>query len=816
MTALSIALVGRGSAANDGTGDSARDGALKLNKNTRYLEALAKAAVVSATTTAQPASPSVGDLYIIPAGKTGTDWAGYTTGSLALYCENDGANAWFEITPSEGWKVWVKDTSRMVVHSGSAWVLFGSPTAAMVAEVATKADLKALDVSLGYGSAFVQGRTSAGDGGGGLFRWSASDQSANVTADTAEGVYVAPNSDADGSSGAWVRVHDGTFYPEWFGSSADWGAAFTAMLAAMPSSYGRCKTRAGTQYTISTAITVTGKSFWELDISGSTIIQAYTGGPQITIGSGAALIQDVVIRGEGALVNGGTVNQPFLYTRGLRGLKTLGFRALDIYQFHVWGNPADAYHSYIWTNTCEVTARRQSAGGHSDMVQADGSLGVYYGRGDKFSGDATNVAAEVVVFRLTSSQLSGLSAGSRRFDQLVRIGSQWDTFDWGIKAVDAALVNYEKDDTSRDDQMVGGGVYSEVTSGATQGGGEKWYVGGTCATVTAGTNSRVVQIVAGDNASYGYAQIEVRAHAAGARATPVDVAQTGAGVVQSFHVRRLDIYDFQPSDASQPGVKLSGTISGSVDNVALRGKAGATYQANYTVYNDTGATVLMSIGDNIGGVGHVNTAVLYHPNPGTTVGRYSGVRTDGTPYGAWSSATDRLFGRDTAGAGPAEEISVGGGLEFTGSGGIQRSALTGEVTASAGSNATTVGTMSSAKLAGAGGGATAVPIRGYTPTGTFTDDSAVAMTAFAAGETGTMIVSCGAEHALIGFKCTGTPALYSLSATANVAVTTGTLAGTTGTDGRLTLAIETTTRVITIENRLGGTQTLRLMVIGGY
>lgn len=52
--------------------------------------------------------------------------------------------------------------------------------------------------------------------------------------------------------------------------------------------------------------------------------------------------------------------------------------------------------------------------------------------------------------------------------------------------------------------------------------------------------------------------------------------------------------------------------------------------------------------------------------------------------------TDRLIGRDTAGAGTSEEITVGGGLEFTGSAGIQRSALTGDVTASAGSNATTI------------------------------------------------------------------------------------------------------------------------------
>ena len=52
--------------------------------------------------------------------------------------------------------------------------------------------------------------------------------------------------------------------------------------------------------------------------------------------------------------------------------------------------------------------------------------------------------------------------------------------------------------------------------------------------------------------------------------------------------------------------------------------------------------------------------------------------------------SDRLLGRDTASSGNVEEISVGGGLEFTGSAGIQRSALTGDVTASAGSGATTI------------------------------------------------------------------------------------------------------------------------------
>jgi len=54
------------------------------------------------------------------------------------------------------------------------------------------------------------------------------------------------------------------------------------------------------------------------------------------------------------------------------------------------------------------------------------------------------------------------------------------------------------------------------------------------------------------------------------------------------------------------------------------------------------------------------------------------------------SATDRLLGRDTAAAGNIEELTVGGGVEFTGAGGLQRSALTGDVTAAAGSGATAI------------------------------------------------------------------------------------------------------------------------------
>jgi hypothetical protein len=55
-----------------------------------------------------------------------------------------------------------------------------------------------------------------------------------------------------------------------------------------------------------------------------------------------------------------------------------------------------------------------------------------------------------------------------------------------------------------------------------------------------------------------------------------------------------------------------------------------------------------------------------------------------------SITSDRLLGRDTAGSGDVEQISVGGGIEFTDGGAIQTSAFTGDVTKSAGGTALTV------------------------------------------------------------------------------------------------------------------------------
>ena len=65
-----------------------------------------------------------------------------------------------------------------------------------------------------------------------------------------------------------------------------------------------------------------------------------------------------------------------------------------------------------------------------------------------------------------------------------------------------------------------------------------------------------------------------------------------------------------------------------------------------------------------------------------------------------SIAGERLLGRHAGGSGAGQEVTVGNGIEFQGSG-IRRSALTGDVTASAGSNATTIANdaVTNAKLA---------------------------------------------------------------------------------------------------------------------
>lgn len=81
--------------------------------NLRKLSALVQARVISRTT-ALPASPADGDIYIVPAG------AASNANEIAIR----DAGAWVYIVPTEGFSAYVLDANENVQFDGAAWVQF--------------------------------------------------------------------------------------------------------------------------------------------------------------------------------------------------------------------------------------------------------------------------------------------------------------------------------------------------------------------------------------------------------------------------------------------------------------------------------------------------------------------------------------------------------------------------------------------------------------------------------------------------------------------------------------------------------------------
>lgn len=93
-----------------------------VNESLQRLDALVQLSVVSRSVSAQPASPNDGELYLLPAGKSGAAWAAMANHALAYY--RDGA--WEQIAPREGFLAWVKDEDAALAYDGAAWALIGS------------------------------------------------------------------------------------------------------------------------------------------------------------------------------------------------------------------------------------------------------------------------------------------------------------------------------------------------------------------------------------------------------------------------------------------------------------------------------------------------------------------------------------------------------------------------------------------------------------------------------------------------------------------------------------------------------------------
>lgn len=102
-------------------------------------------------------------------------------------------------------------------------------------------------------------------------------------------------------------------------------------------------------------------------------------------------------------------------------------------------------------------------------------------------------------------------------------------------------------------------------------------------------------------------------------------------------------------------------------------------------------------------------------------------------------ATDSLVGRDTASTGDPESITLGTSLEFSGSGSIQRAALTGDVTAAANGNVTTIANNAVTNTGLRDSGALSIIGRSANTTGDPADISASAASDAVLRESGSVI-----------------------------------------------------------------------------
>lgn len=183
-------------------------------------------------------------------------------------------------------------------------------------------------------------------------------------------------------------------------------------------------------------------------------------------------------------------------------------------------------------------------------------------------------------------------------------------------------------------------------------------------------------------------------------------AKLNSSAVSAFGLTLIDDADAATARATLGIGAISGTNTGDQNifsTIAVSGQSDV-------VADTTSDTLTLAAGSNITITTNAGTDTITIAS--TAAGVTDGDKGDITVSGSGStwtidndvvtyakmqniSTTDRLLGRDTAGAGDTEELSVGGGIEFTGSGGIQTSAFTGDATKSAGGTALTLATVNS-------------------------------------------------------------------------------------------------------------------------
>jgi hypothetical protein len=111
---------------------------VSANESFRRLDALVQLTANSASQSVEPQAPDEGDVYILPADRSGESWGAMAASSLAAF--QDGA--WMELPPRAGWRAYVADEGRCRTFDGSAWTTESAPqwTRAPALGVNTDAD----------------------------------------------------------------------------------------------------------------------------------------------------------------------------------------------------------------------------------------------------------------------------------------------------------------------------------------------------------------------------------------------------------------------------------------------------------------------------------------------------------------------------------------------------------------------------------------------------------------------------------------------------------------------------------------------------
>lgn len=159
------------------------------------------------------------------------------------------------------------------------------------ANVATRTALAAITgMSAGHSRYLTE------SGREGLFVFSSSNLSSQITADSRQGVYVAPASDTTGASGAWVRKYSGPLNINWFGAVADCtspgtgtdnAAAINGAIAVAAITKGRevLVPRNNLGYRVASTITITGGIKLKGEAYSQSPVATYPTAPQHLKGS---------------------------------------------------------------------------------------------------------------------------------------------------------------------------------------------------------------------------------------------------------------------------------------------------------------------------------------------------------------------------------------------------------------------------------------------------------------------------------------------------------------------------------------------------